>query len=53
MGTNISRWETVFYDGVKTSDLGNRAHALKHSHGIIIFGSFEFFFMKIIFGEDP
>ena len=38
---NISGGDTVFYDGVKTSDLGNRAYALKHLHGRIIFGLFE------------
>ena len=32
---------TVFYDGVKTSDLGIRAHILKHLHGRMIFGPFE------------
>ena len=30
----------MFYDGVKTSDLGSRYHVLKRLHGIIIFGSF-------------
>ena len=41
LGGNIIRGDNVFYDGVKTSDLGSRAHILKHLHGIIIFGSFE------------
>ena len=33
----------MFYDGVKTSDLGSRAHVLKHLHlhGRMIFGPFE------------
>ena len=31
----------MFYDGVKTSDLGSRAHILKHLHGGMIFGPFE------------
>ena len=30
-----------FYYGVKTSDLGIRAHILKHLHGRMIFGPFE------------
>ena len=37
---NISRGDTMFYDGVKTSDLGSRAHILKHLHGRMIFGPF-------------
>ena len=41
MGKNISRGYTVFYDEVKTSDLGSTAHILKHLHGRMIFGSFE------------
>ena len=41
LGKNISGGDTVFYDGVKTSDLGSRAHILKHLHGRIIFGPFE------------
>ena len=41
LGKYISRGETVFYDGVKTSDLGSRAHILKHLRGIMIFGPFE------------
>ena len=32
---------TVFYDRVKTTDLGIRAHALKYLHGRMIFGPFE------------
>ena len=31
----------MFYDGVKTSDLGSRAHILKHLYEIMIFGPFE------------
>ena len=30
LGGNISGGDTVFYDGVKTSDLGSRYHVLKH-----------------------
>ena len=41
---DVSGGETVFYDGVKTSDLGSRAHILKHLHGRIIFGPFEIIF---------
>ena len=32
---------TVFYDGVKSCDFGNRAHILKHSHGKMVFGPFK------------
>ena len=38
---DISGRDTVFYDGVKTSDLGSRARILKHLHGRMIFGLFE------------
>ena len=38
---DISRGGSVFYDGLKTSDFGSRAHILKHLHGRIIFGTFE------------
>ena len=41
LGKYISGGDTVFYDGVKTSDLGSRAHILKHLHGRMIFGPFE------------
>ena len=41
VGKDISGGDTVFYDGVKTSDLGSRAHILKHSHGRMIFSPFE------------
>ena len=41
LGGDISEGDTMFYDGVKTSDLGSRAHVLKHLHGIMIFGQFE------------
>ena len=41
VGKYISGGGIVFYDGVKTSDLGIRAHILKHLHGIMIFGPFE------------
>ena len=40
---NISVGDTVFNDGVKTSDLGSRDHVLKHLHGRMIFGPFNFF----------
>ena len=38
---DLSGGDTVFYDGVKTSVLGSRAHILKHLHGRMIFGPFE------------
>ena len=42
LGTNIRVRGTVFNDRVKTSDSGSRAHGLKHLHGRIIFGPFNF-----------
>ena len=39
--TYIRGGYTVFYDRVKTTDLGIRAHALKYLHGRMIFGPFE------------
>ena len=41
LGRNIIGGDTVFYDGMKTCDFGNRSHILKHSHGRMIFGPFE------------
>ena len=35
---NISGGDTVFYDGVKPSDFGSRAHILKKFHGRMVFG---------------
>ena len=52
MGGNISGGDTVFYDGVKTSDLGIRAHLLKKLHGRIIFGPLKKKSMKVLFGEN-
>ena len=52
LGKNISGGDTVFYDGVKISDLGSRAHVLKNLHGRMIFGTFNIFSMKVLFGED-
>ena len=31
----------MFYDGVKPSDFGSRAHILKYLHGRMVFGPFE------------
>ena len=50
---NISGGDTLFYDGVKTSELGNRYHVLKDLHRRMIFGPFQIFFMKVIFVEEP
>ena len=36
----------MFYDGVKPSDFGSRAHILKKLHGGMIFGPFEKVFQK-------
>ena len=52
LGKNISGGDTVFYYGVKTSDLGSRAHILKHLHGRMICGTLNFFSMKVLFGVD-
>ena len=52
VGKYISGGDTVFYDGVKTSDLVSRAHILKHLHGIMVFGPFEKFYIKVLFGVD-
>ena len=41
LGKDIIVGDTVFYDGVKSCDFGNRAHILKHSHGRMVFGPFE------------
>ena len=47
LGIDISGGDTVFYDGVKTSGLGSRAHILKHLHGRMIFGPFEKVFHEV------
>ena len=52
LGGGISGEDTVFYDGVKTSDLGSRDHVLKNVHGRMIFGTFEKKSTKVLFGED-
>ena len=52
LGKYICGGDTVFYDGVKPSDFGSRAHILKHLHGRMVFGPFEFFPMKVLFGVD-
>ena len=52
LGGNISGGGTVFYDKVKTSDLGSRAHVLKHLHERMIFDPLVEKYMKVIFGED-
>ena len=41
LGKNVSGGDTFFCDGVKKSDLGSRAHILKHLHRRMIFGPFE------------
>ena len=40
LGKDISVLDTVFYDGVKLSEFGSRAHILKHLHGRMVFGPF-------------
>ena len=49
---DISGGDTVFYDGVKTSNLGSRAHVLNNLHGRMIFGPFEKNPMKVLFRVD-
>ena len=44
MGTNISGWYIVFYEGVKQKDLGKIAHILKYLHGRIFMSPFEICF---------
>ena len=41
MGKDISGGDTVFYDGMKSSEFGSRDHILKHLHGRMVFGQFE------------
>ena len=41
LGKSITGGDTVFYDGNKTNNVGNRIHIIKHSHGRMIFGPFE------------
>ena len=46
-GKDIVVGDTLFYDGVKSCDFGNRAHILKHSHGRMVFGPFEKTFHEV------
>ena len=41
LGKDISRGDTVLYDGMKPSEFGSRAHTLKNLHGRMVFGPFE------------
>ena len=41
MSGDIRVWDTLFYGGVKTYDLGSRAHILKQIYDRIICGPFE------------
>ena len=43
LGENMSGGDTVFYDWVKTSDLGSIAYVFKKLYGRMIFGPFDFF----------
>ena len=52
LGGGISGEDTVFYDGVKTSELGSISHVLKKLHRRMIFGTFGKKSMKVLFGED-
>ena len=52
LGGNISGGGTVFYDEEKTSDLGSRAHVLKHLNGIMVFGPLKRKSTKVIFGVN-
>ena len=44
VGKDTSGGNNVFYDGVKTSNLGSIAHIWKHLYGRMILSPFEFFF---------
>ena len=52
VGKNISGGNTMFYDGVKTSGLGSRAHILIFLHGRMIFSPLKKFSMKVLCGVD-
>ena len=41
LGKYIGGGDTVFYDGMKSTGFGSRAHILKHLHGRLVFGPFE------------
>ena len=41
LGTNVSGDNTVFNNGIRVYNLGQRAHALKHLHRRYIVGPFE------------
>ena len=41
LGGNKRGWDTVFYDGMKISDLGSIAHVFKHLHKWMIFCPFK------------
>ena len=41
LGKYISGRDTVFYDGVKSSDFRKRDHILKYLHGRMVFGTLE------------
>ena len=53
LGKDIIGGDTVFYDGVKSCDFGNRAHILKHSHGRMVFGPFEKVFHEVTLWSGP
>ena len=44
--TNISRGDTVFDHILNKTNLGKRAHVLRHLNGRMILGSFERFFYE-------
>ena len=46
LGKYINGGGNVFYDGVKTYDLGSRANVLKNLHGRIIFGPLYIYFCE-------
>ena len=52
LGIDISRGDTVFYDGVKSSDFGSRFHILKHLHGRMVFVHLKNNSMKVLYGVD-
>ena len=41
LGTYVNVGETAFYDGENMTDIGERAHVLKHSHGRCVITYFD------------
>ena len=52
LGKDINGGDTVFYDGVKSSDFGSRAHILKHYMEEWYLVHLKKFSMKVLCGVD-